>query len=455
MNASPTELVSWWTSLHSLALRWRIRASAFAAAFLLLYAGASAIASLGDRELAPLMLGKTVTLGLELPTLEQQAAALDRDDQVFSIDDRLRPGDSVGGMFLRMGINDPAAARFIKSDTTARRLLQVRTGTSVSAQVDNSGNLRQLRFLAPSLRRELGSTSQSAITVERSSDGFVASELPVNPDVQIEMRAGTIRSSLFGATDAAGIPDAVTMQIADLFSGDIDFHGDLRKGDQFRVIYETLNVSGEFLRSGRVLAAEFVVAGKTHRAAWFESAPGHGSYYDENGRSLRKAFLRSPLEFSRVSSGFSNSRFHPISFEWKKHNGVDFGAPIGTPVRATADGVVQFSGWQNGFGNVVIVRHAGQFESVYAHLSRIAPSSRRGARVEQGQFIGQVGMTGSATGPHLHYEFHVAGQPRDPMKVALPEAGPIEAKSRTAFAAAFAEADDKLALMRDVQVAQR
>lgn len=455
MTATPTELVSWWTTLRSRAVRWRLKASAVSAAFLMLYAGASAIASLGERDALPLATGRTIELELPLPALEQQAAALEQNDQVFSVEDRLRPGDSVSGMFQRMGINDPEAARFIKSDGASRRLLQARTGTSVSAQIDSSGNLQQLRFLVPALHQEIGANAQTVVTVERKTEGFASRELAVNPEVEVEMRAGVIRSSLFGATDAAGIPDAVTMQIADLFSGEIDFHGDLRKGDQFRVIYETLNASGEFLRSGRVLAAEFVVAGKSHRAAWFETSPGHGGYYDENGRSLRKAFLRSPLEFSRVSSGFSNSRFHPISFEWKKHNGVDFVAPIGTPVRATADGVVQFSGWQNGFGNVVIIRHPGQFESVYAHLSRIAPSARRGMRVEQGQFVGQVGMTGSATGPHLHYEFHVAGQPRDPMKVALPEAGPIDARLRSAFVTAFADADYKLALMRDVQLAQR
>jgi murein DD-endopeptidase MepM/ murein hydrolase activator NlpD len=455
MPTSPSEFVTWWTGLPNLVARWRFRASVAAASILLLYAGASAIASLGDRESAPLTLGKAVQVELALPVLELQATALEQQPRVFSVEERLRPGDSLSAMFQRLGVLEPSALRFMKSDLQARRLLQARTGTAVSVQVDGAGKLHQLRFMVPATRQEIGSRAQVVVTVDRSDSGFVSREVPVNPDVHVEMRYGTIRSSLFSATDAAGIPDAVTMQIADLFSGSIDFHGDLKRGDEFRVVYESLNVGGEFLRSGRVLAAEFVASGKSHRAAWFESTPGRGNYYDENGRSLRKSFLRSPLEFSRVSSAFSNSRFHPISFELKKHSGVDFSAAIGTPVRATADGTVLFSGWKSGFGNVVIIRHAGQFETVYAHLSRIAPSARSGTRVEQGQFIGQVGMTGSATGPHLHYEFHVAGQPRDPMKVALPEAGPVDPRSRTAFAAAFSEMDAKLALLRDVQVAQR
>ena len=231
------------------------------------------------------------------------------------------------------------------------------------------------------------------------------------------MKSGVIRSSLFAATDDASIPDSIAMQLGDVFSGDIDFHRDLRKGDRFSVIYELHYLGGRPVRAGRVLAAEFTNNGKTFRAVHF----GNG-YYAPDGKNLRKAFMRSPLEFSRVSSGFGMRR-HPIAQAWRKHEGIDYAAPTGTRVRAVGDGVVEHAGAKGGYGNVVILRHHGQYATVYAHLSRI--SVRKGARVAQNDTIGAVGQTGWATGPHLHYEFRVAGQARNPFSIAMPAANPV------------------------------
>jgi murein DD-endopeptidase MepM/ murein hydrolase activator NlpD len=233
------------------------------------------------------------------------------------------------------------------------------------------------------------------------------------------MGSGTIQSSLFAAADEARLPDTVTMQMAELFSADIDFRRELRRGDSFTVLYETLTADGEPITwnqaAGRILAARFENDGNTYDAVWFQEPGQRGGYFGLDGRSKRRSFLASPLAFTRVSSGFS-MRFHPIMQKWRQHLGVDYAAPTGTAVRAVGDGVVDFAGWQNGYGNVVILKHAGDRETRYAHLSRI--DVRRGQRVDQSQSIGAVGATGWATGPHLHFEFRVRGQVQDPMSIA-------------------------------------
>jgi murein DD-endopeptidase MepM/ murein hydrolase activator NlpD len=247
------------------------------------------------------------------------------------------------------------------------------------------------------------------------------------------MKSAEIRSSLFGATDAAGIPDGVATQLADIFGGDIDFHRDLRKGDRFSVAYESITHLGRMVRTGRILAAEFVNDGNTYRAVWFDGGDGRGGYYTADGKSIRKSFLRSPLEFSRITSGFSSARYHPVLKEVRAHRGIDYGAPTGTRVKATGDGTVEFAGRQGGYGNVVILRHQGHYETVYGHLSGFASGLRKGSRIGQGDVIGYVGATGVATGPHLHYEFRVDGAHRNPLTVALPAALPLAANQLAQF----------------------
>jgi murein DD-endopeptidase MepM/ murein hydrolase activator NlpD len=279
------------------------------------------------------------------------------------------------------------------------------------------------------------------------------------------LAGGTITSSLFAATDASRIPDAIAVQMAEIFSGDIDFHRALRKGDQFSVVYETLEGDGEPLRAGRVLSAEFVNAGKTHQAMWFQAPAASGAvaastathtltkggYYTLAGESLRRAFLASPMEFSRVTSGFS-MRFHPILKTWRAHLGTDYGAPTGTPVRTVGDGVVDFAGVQNGFGNVVKVRHSNGSMTLYAHLSRI--NVRKGQNVSQGQNVGAVGATGWATGPHLHFEFLINGQHKDPQMVArLSPSVPVATALKPMFEVAAVGVRQQLAAAAQIQSA--
>jgi murein DD-endopeptidase MepM/ murein hydrolase activator NlpD len=268
------------------------------------------------------------------------------------------------------------------------------------------------------------------------------------------MRTGEIKSTLYAATDAAGLSDPVANQMAEIFGGDIDFHHDLRKGDRFTVVYEMTYSNGEAIRSGRILAAEFINQGHIYSTVYFQTDSSHGDYYTQDGKSMHKAFLRSPLEFSRVSSGFSLSRLHPVLNTWRAHKGVDYAAPTGTKVKVTADGVVALVGKQGGYGNVIMVNHQGKYTTVYGHLSHFAAGLHRGQRVSQGEVIGYVGMTGLATGPHLHYEFKIDGTQRDPLRVALPDAAPISAAQKSAFLESTRELNERLAMLRNTRLAK-
>lgn len=356
-----------------------------------------------------------------LPRLPGHDALLDAS---YVSEERIQRGDTVAALLARLEVDDPQAIDFLRRSRDTRALAQLRPGRSVRAETSASGELQRLTYLTP---------SGDLLTIERGNDGFRVSQTPADLDPQPLMVSGEIRSSLFAATDAAGLPDAIATQIAEIFSSHIDFHRDLRRGDRFAVVYEGLAFEGEVVKTGRVLAAEFVNQGKTHRAVWFDGGDGAGAYYTPDGKSLRKAFLRSPLEFSRISSGFSHARFHPILQTWTAHRGIDYAAPTGTRVRTTGDGVVSFVGRKGGYGNLVIVDHAGHYSTYYAHLSAFAAGIRHGARLAQGDFVGHVGQTGLATGPHLHYEFHIRGVQHDPMRVVQPEAVPITRQLRAAF----------------------
>jgi len=264
--------------------------------------------------------------------------------------------------------------------------------------------------------------------------------------MQVSMKSSVIRSSLFAASDAAGIPDSVAIQLADVFAGDIDFYRDLRKGDRFTVVYELYHFGGRPVRAGRVLAAEFVNQGKSFRAVHFGS-----SYYTPEGKNLRKAFLRAPLEFSRASSRFG-MRMHPMFRTWKAHKGIDYAAAVGTRVRAVGDGVVEFVGVKGGYGKAVVLRH-GQYVTLYAHLSGFPAGLHRGARVAQNDTIGFVGQTGWATGPHLHYEFQVAGQARNPLSIAMPAGQPVPAQQLPEFRIYAAPLIARLDLLADTNLA--
>ncbi|MEP6941395.1 MAG: peptidoglycan DD-metalloendopeptidase family protein [Betaproteobacteria bacterium] len=359
-------------------------------------------------------------------------------------EERIARGDTLGSVLARLSVTDPAAQQFLRTDPSARALYQLRPGRSLRVQTDDEGRLLALSYLTQ---------NGDVLAVERNAQGFVAVSAAPQATVRLELRAGEIRSSLYGAADAVGLPDAITGQIADIFSGDIDFHHDLQRGDRFAVVYEMQDVDGHASGAGKVVAVELTNKGRTYRAFAWRGADGAAYYYAEDGKSLRKAFLRSPLAFTRVTSGYSLARLHPFMHTWRAHRGVDFAAPGGTPVHAAGDGKVQLAGRQNGYGNVVILQHAGAFATVYAHLSQFAAGIKAGSHVAQGDVIGYVGQTGWATGPHLHYEFRVGNEQRDPMTIALPYAQPIAAAERGAYLERIAPLAAQLALGRGVMLA--
>lgn len=357
-----------------------------------------------------------------LPELGERLLHL--DDEALSLyrSDVTRSTDSVDSLLKRLGADDVEAAQFIRNDPVAGTLMQGRVGKSVKATVEN-GKLQQLIVRGPVDASQDIDTHFVRMTISRIQGAGPAQwdvrreVLPL--DVSPQMASGTIQSSLYAAADDARVPDGVTDQLAEIFGNDIDFRRELRKGDAFTVLYEAHSADGEPVSwsgsVGRVLAARFINKQETHDAVWFQEPGRKGAYYDLSGRSKTRAFLASPLAFSRVTSGFA-MRFHPVLQKWRAHLGVDFGAPTGTPVRSVGDGVVSFAGQQNGYGNVVQVQHSGNRQTVYAHLSRI--DVRAGQQIEQGTRIGAVGATGWATGPHLHFEFKLGGQQVDPMLIA-------------------------------------
>jgi murein DD-endopeptidase MepM/ murein hydrolase activator NlpD len=379
---------------------------------------------------------RLVVQTVEPVELRHQLLELAAQDLALTRSDLTRGTDTAESLLARLGVRDPSASAFLRTDPAARRVLSGRAGKMAQAYTDALGNLERLVLRFPSERPEQAQTHFTRLTLLKSGGRWEAGQETVPLTSTERLASGTIHTSLYAATDESGLPDRVASQLAEIFATDIDFHRQLRKGDSFSVVYESLLADGEPVAwsdgAGRVLAAEFLTGGVAHRAFWFVSGDGRGGYYDRDGSSKRRAFLASPLEFSRVSSGFA-MRMHPLLQSWRAHLGVDYSAPTGTAVRSVGDGTVEFSGRQNGYGNVVQIRHGGERTTLYAHLSRL--DVRSGQRVEQGQRLGSVGMTGWATGPHLHFEFRIHGSHQDPLKVARSsETVPLEAAARPVFA---------------------
>lgn len=377
--------------------------------------------------------GTTVQEAVQLPELAPETVA---PSARFTTQERVLRGDTVAALLDRLGVRDARAMDFLRADATGRAIFrQLVPGRTMQAETGDGGELVTLRyFLSPG----------TLLEVQRTPEGFTARSRAVAETPRVFYRSATIRSSLFAATDAAGIPDAIAMQIARIFATDIDFHTELRRGDRLAVAYEMIYDSGELVAAGRILSAEFVNDGRTYQAVLFTDDAGGDAYYSLDGSNRAKAFLRSPVEFSRVSSGFGG-RFHPIFKNWRAHTGVDFAAPSGTRVIAAADGTVVSAGSRGGYGNAIEVRHGGSITTLYAHLSGFAKGVRAGARVRQGEPIGYVGATGYATGPHLHYEFKIGGMHQDPMRVALPKAEPVPERLRESFAQVAAQARETIA----------
>ena len=395
--------------------------------------------------IAPDTLIEKVTINNVIEELQLPVTTATADSvPAFAREERIQRGDTVASLLARLQVDDPEAAQLLRGNKHARALNQLIPGRTARATAAADGKLLSLRYL----------NGSNLLSVDRTGDTLVVKEAPVELERRVLMKSAEIRSSLFGATDAAGLYDAIATQIADIFSTDIDFHRDLRKGDRFSVVYEVFYHQGEPVKSGRVLAAEFINQGKAYQAVYFNYAEHEGGYYTPAGKNLRKQFLRSPLEFSRITSGFTNARFHPVLQTWRAHKGIDYGAPSGTRVKATADGVVEIASRQGGYGNVVVLRHQSKYTTWYGHLSGIAKGVRKGMRVAQGAVIGFVGATGLATGPHLHYEFRINDVHQNPLRVAMPAAPPITPDLKPRFAQTAGLYAERLELLRTTNLAR-
>jgi len=403
----------------------RAIASSVGGGLLAVAGGAFALASLGPD--AADMPTRTQIEPVTVASLASQAEALDLSELKLLRSDTTVAADTPESLLRRLGMVDPEASVYMRKHPLVRDALS-RSGRSVSAEATAQQRLVQLtvRWL-----QHENDTQFQRLIVRRQADGLGVTVETVPMNTSIRLSGGTVSSSLYAASDEARLPDAVVSQLTDIFSSQIDFHRTLRKGARFGVVYEVLEADGEPLRTGKVLSAEFVNGDKVYQAMWFKEPGQKGGYYGFDGKSLRRAYLAAPVAYSRKTSGMG-MRLHPIFQTMHVHRGVDYAAPSGTPAYTVGDGVVEFAGTQGGYGNVVIVRHANQHSTVYAHLSRI--QVRKGQSVTQGQVIGNVGSTGWSTGPHLHFEFRVNGVHTDPQRIIQQaQAAPISPGSRSAF----------------------
>jgi murein DD-endopeptidase MepM/ murein hydrolase activator NlpD len=345
--------------------------------------------------------------------------------------ERARRGDTLASLLARMGISDSQFVKFARSNPSTKVLNNLRSGRFVAVLVDSSNLVTRLDVVT-----EKTSNSAVRLSVTRGElSQYSVVEDQIALERQVESRVAEIRSTYFNATDAANIPDNVALQISDILGTELDFNKDLRKGDTLRVVYEMLRLpnSLEQAIAGRVLSVELIHRGKKIEAHWFERTSGSGEYFGSGGISRRKSFLRSPLEVSRVTSSFTSARLNPVSRSWSAHKGVDLAAPIGTNIRSSADGVIDFIGTQSGYGKVIVMKHGKRFETLYAHMNEFTEGLKVGSRVKQGDIIGTVGMTGWSTGPHLHYEFKVDGEHIDPMSAVVPTADPLSSAEQRRF----------------------
>ena len=325
-------------------------------------------------------------------------------------------GDSLYLIFKRLGLPQRDLALMTGSKPLAKKLARIAPRQEIEFYVDTQSRLTRLVHRPDRIR---------SLHVSRDGDTFTFEEIVELPDVSVATTAGVIDSSLFEAGQRAGLSDNLIMQMAEIFGWDVDFALDIRAGDRFALVFEEQFKDGEKIGEGPIIAAEFTNRGRRIRAVRYVDPEGQTEYFSPDGRSMRKAFLRTPVSFTRISSRFSFSRRHPILHKMRAHRGVDYAAPRGTAVKASGEGRVAYAGRKGGYGRTIILQHGSAYTTLYAHLARFSKGVRPGKRVQQGQVIGYVGSTGLATGPHLHYEFRVRGVHRDPLRVKLPQAAPL------------------------------
>ena len=356
----------------------------------------------------------------------------------------VKSGNSIAYIFAKLDLPPQQLHKIVSQGGAAKNLEKIYPGQQLRFRTDEHLGLVRLEYPIDQF---------STLTVIRAGKDFEISTVHRTPERRISNASGTINSSLFVAAQKAGLPDNLTMELANIFGWDIDFALDIREGDQFTILYEELYLDGEKVENGNILAAEFINSGKIFQAIRYTDQGGNTDYYSPDGKSMRKQFLRTPVEFSRISSGFSLGRKHPVLNRIRAHKGVDYAASTGTPIKATANGKIIHRGSKGGYGNAIIIQHGTQYSTLYAHMSRYKGGLRKGSRVKQGQIIGYVGSSGLATGPHLHYEFRVNGVHRDPLRVKLPGAPPLDKKYMADFKVKASNMIARLDRVRSVQVA--
>jgi len=393
---------------------WLVAITAAAAA-LLVGMGKSQDASTDTTEIA-------ITLPAE-PIATQAADEVTGGEAATSRSLRVGPGQTMGELFAELGLSSTTLHRLLDHPGARQSLSMIRVGDEFVFGIDAAGELTSLQFAR-------GDNERVVLHLEGDQ---IREELQARPlQRRVHMASGEIRGSLIAAGEAAGMSYTSILELAKAFSYDIDFTQDLRRGDRFEVVYEEIWRDGERLRSGDVLAATFINQGKTLQVFRYQYADGRTDYFDADGRPMKKGFLRMPVEFARISSRFSNARRHPILGRTRAHQGVDYAAATGTPIMAAGDGKITFAGWKGGYGRTVIIQHANNVSTLYGHMSRFG-NFKTGSRVRQGDVIGQIGSSGLATGPHLHYEFRIGGVHRDPLKVTMPKPEPLHASELQRF----------------------
>lgn len=358
----------------------------------------------------------------ETPLVSYAEEGLIGSEQQKIVKHVVKKGQTMSGIFTQIGLTQALLLSIVNSEQDGKHLTKVMPGTELEFVLDAQNELKQLSF---------DISQQQRLTIDSGEQGISSTLSDHQLQTRLVTTQGTIQNSLFGAGKKAGLSDKMVMQLAGIFSWDIDFVLEIRKGDSFSVIYQKLYKNGEYLSDGKILAAVFTNQGKTYRAVYFEDSDEQGAYYTPEGRSMKKAFLRAPLNFSYISSNFNPRRMHPVLKRVKPHNGIDYAAPTGTPVYAAGDGKVTKAGYNKYNGNYVFIKHPSGIVTKYLHLHK--RMVKRGKRVKQGQTIGQVGSTGMSTGPHLHYEFVYKGVHRNPRTVPLPKAQPLNKKLMPQF----------------------
>lgn len=359
-----------------------------------------------------------------LPLVAEMAQVPVAEPMLTEFVREVKPGDITSRIFTSLGIPQRELKLLERTKPYGPRLAEIHPGHTFTFTINGNNEIIKLTYSPGPLE---------TLAFERAGDGFIGREVQREPEVQSAYKHATIESSLFVASQRAGLDDSLTMRLAQIFQWDIDFVLDIRKGDEFYVLFEERYLDDEFIGYGEILAAEFINQDDSYRAVRYVDDGGRGGFFNPKGHNMRKAFLRAPVEFSRISSNFNLRRKHPLYKRTMPHRGIDYAAPTGTPILASGTGRIQNASKSNANGNYIVVQHGEQFTTKYLHLSRFARGVRKGSRVEQGQIIGYVGSTGWATGPHLHYEFLVNGVHKNPRTVKLPDANPIAGEEITRF----------------------